>query len=183
MAIFRFQLPCHFGNCPNVDVELCNACGERVCNNHRRQRDPQQGGGYLCQRCMADRQSGASPLPAEVEALLGQAVQEDLSLAPWDYCRVKQQGSAALIFLLQGNKTHKLLVSLGLPYGSDPDGLKDYVLARLGADGWELVSHQYLAMEQAEQWYFKRRKHIRSRAAGAEERGWGQRWSPSMDEG
>ena len=183
MAIFRLQIPCHFGNCPNVDVEPCNACGERVCTSHSRQRAPQQGGGFLCQRCMAERQSGTAPPPPEAEALLGQAAQEDPSLAPWDYCRVKHQGAAALIFLPQGNKAHKLLVSLELPYGSDPDGLKDYVVARLGAAGWELVSHQYLAMEQAEQWYFKRRKSIRSRAAGSEERGWGQRWSASMDEG
>ena len=183
MAIFRLQIPCHFGNCPNVDVEPCNACGERVCNNHRRERPPQQGGGFLCQRCMAERQSGTAPPPREVEALLGLATQEDPSLTPWDYCRVKHQGTAALIFLPQGSKAHKLLVSLELPYGSDPDGLKDYVVARLGAAGWELVSHQYLAMEQAEQWYFKRRKHIRSLDVGSEERGWAQRWSARMDEG
>lgn len=175
MAIFRLQIPCHFGNCPNVDVELCDACGERVCTSHRRQRAPQQGGGFLCQRCMADRQHGTAPPPPEVETLLGQAAQEDSSLAPWDYCRVKHQGAAALIFLPQGSIARKLLVSLELPYGSNPDGLKDYVVLRLGAAGWELVSHQYLAMEQAEQWYFKRRKHIRSRAARSEERGWGQR--------
>jgi hypothetical protein len=124
---------------------------------------------------MAERQHGTALPPPEAEALLGQAAQEDPSLAPWDYCRVKHQGAAALIFLPQGSKVRKLLVSLELPYGSDLDGLKDYVVARLGAAGWELVSHQYLAMEQAEQWYFKRRTRTRSSAAGSEERGWGQR--------
>ncbi|HEX6777670.1 MAG TPA: hypothetical protein VF099_05675 [Ktedonobacterales bacterium] len=169
MSIFRMQIPCSFGNCTNVDLEQCDECKLPVCSSHRRQRDPRYGGGFLCQRCMAERQSSTSSFPPEVEALLGQAAQVNPSLAQWEYCRVKQQGSTAVIFLLQGSKPHKLLVSLGLPYGTDPDGLKDYMVTRLGADGWEMVSHHYVAVEQAEQWYFKRRRqHAHFRAAGPE---------------